>query len=130
MKEIEIDGKHYDIDCSAFTMLEYRKKFDRGILKDIQTMQKFAAKQFEAVMKAKKENNNITEMELNEIASKVTSDLLDEYIEIVTKIAWICIYEVNKDIEEYENWMKNIKSLKIDASWVLEVTELAVNSFC
>ena len=35
MKEIEIDGKIYKINCTAFTRFQYKKIFGVGIFEDI-----------------------------------------------------------------------------------------------
>ena len=40
-------------------------------------------------------------------------------------VLWIAV-----SAQEYENWLRKIKSFKIDDDWVAEVTELAVDCFC
>ena len=55
---------------------------------------------------------------------------IDDFIEVITRIAYILIYSANEKVEEYENWLRKIKNLKIDDDWVAEVTELAVDCFC
>ena len=33
-------------------------------------------------------------------------------------------------VESFEEWLKGITKVDLSASWISEVTELAVNSFC
>ena len=55
---------------------------------------------------------------------------LDDFIDVIEKIAYILIYTVNPKMETFENWLKGIKKIDLSANWISEVTELAVNSFC
>ena len=128
MKQITIDGKVYDIDCNAFTQVQYKSFFKSGIIKDMQTIREYLIKQTVV-------SNQINELELDEAQklSKVSDfmrDDIDEFVIKVTQIAWILIYTANNKIEDYETWLKSIKNFKIDDDWIVEVTEFAVSCFC
>ena len=130
MKQITIEGKVYDIDCNSFTQVQYKSFFKTGMIKDMQTIKEYLIKQTIV-------SKQITEVEpdLNEAQklSKVAdymSDDIDEYLIKVTQIAWILIYSANEKIEDYKTWLKSIKKFKIDADWIVEVTEFAVDCFC
>ena len=47
-----------------------------------------------------------------------------------TRLAYILIYEANNNIPEYKEWLKSIKNLRTNDSWIVEVTEFAVDHFC
>ena len=51
MKEIIICDKHYNIDCSAYTYLQYKQVFKRGIFSDIQILKNFFSKQTDTIIK-------------------------------------------------------------------------------
>ena len=62
MKKIDICGKEYEIDCNAFTFMEYRKKFkDNGIFEDFGTINNFETIQVLLTAELKNKNPNITE---------------------------------------------------------------------
>lgn len=130
MKQIAIDGKNYDIDCNALTYITYKKKFNRGIFEDIDIIQKFLTMQVLQANQLKEENPKISESEMAKQLSNLMLKVIDEYIEAVTRIAYICCYTANEKIGEYEDWLKEIKRIKTNDKWIVEVTEFAVDCFC
>lgn len=78
----------------------------------------------------KKENPNITEAEITVKLSRLMLKTIDNYIEAVTRIAYICCYTANEKIGEYEEWLRDIKRIKTTDDWIVEVTEFAVDCFC
>lgn len=130
MKTITICDQKYNIDCNALTYIKYRKIFDRGIFEDIQVIENFMITQTLLANKLKKDNPKITENEIIKELSRAMLKNIDEYIEAVTRIAYICIYTANEDIENYGNWIKSIKRINTNDEWIVEVTEFAVNCFC
>ena len=130
MKQIAIDGKNYDIDCNALTYITYRKKFNRGIFEDIDIIQKFLTMQVLQANQLKEENPKISESEMVKQLSNLMLKVIDEYVEAVTRIAYICCYTANEKTGEYEDWLKEIKRIKTNDKWIVEVTEFAVDCFC
>ena len=130
MKQIEIDGETYDIDCNALTYINYRKKFNRGIFEDIDIIQRFVTMQVLQANQLKEENPEIDKEKMVEQLSNLMLKVLDEYIEAVTRIAYICCYTANEKIGEYEDWLKGIKRINTNDKWIVEVTEYAVDCFC
>lgn len=128
MKQIEICGKKYDIECNALTYMKYKSIFKTGIMKDMSFIQNYLIKQ--SVVSSQYEDTNLSDAEkLNQISNYMIDDT-DEFVIKVTQIAWILIYTANNKIEEYEEWLKSITNFKIDDDWIVEVTEFAVNCFC
>lgn len=130
MKKIEINGISYDIDCNAFTYIDYRKKFNKGIFQDIDILQRFTTTQVLLANKYKKENPNLTDAQIEILLSKDMLQNLDEYIEASTRLAYSLIYTADDKIGSYEDWLKNIKQIKTNDKWIVEVTEFAVDNFC
>lgn len=130
MKQIVIEDKKYDIDCNAWTYVVYRKKFNRGIFEDIDIIQKFLTMQVLQANQLKEENPQISESEIIKQLSNFMLKNIDDYIEATTRIAYICCYTANENIGEYEEWLKNIKKIKTNDDWIVEVTEFAVDCFC
>lgn len=130
MKRIEINGISYDIDCNALTYIDYRKKFNRGIFQDIDILQKFTTTQVLLANKYKKENPTLTDAQIEILLSKDMLQNLDEYIEASTRLAYSLIYTADNKIGSYEDWLKNIKQIKTNDKWIVEVTEFAVDNFC
>lgn len=130
MKKIVIDDKHYNIDCSAYTYIQYKQVFKKGIFSDIQTIKNFFTKQAEIIIKLKTENENISE---DDISDKIENELLfeiDDFVEAITRLAYIFIYTNDTNFMSYEDFMKGISRLSINDDWVIEVTEFAVEKFC
>lgn len=130
MKKVKICDREFDIDCNALTYIQYRKKFNRGIFEDFEIIQNFITMQTLMANQLKKENPKITEVEITTKLSRLILKSIDNYIEAVTRIAYICCYTANPKIGEYEDWLKLIKRINTTDDWIVEVTEFAVDNFC
>jgi len=126
MKTITICDKEYEIDCNAFTRFQYKTIFGRGIFADIKTLNDFSVKQ----EKARKELANLPEEEQEAQINLIMMENLDDFIDVIERMAYILIYTANNKIGSFEEWLKGITKIDLSASWISEVTELAVNSFC
>lgn len=127
MKTITICDKEYNIDCNAFTPVQYKSIFKTGMIKDAQFLQNYLIKQ---VIVAKQEDEkNISDAEKISKVSEYMINDVDDFITKVTQMAWIFIHTVDEKIEEYKKWLKSIK-FKIDDDWIAEVAEFAVDCFC
>lgn len=128
MKTITICDKEFEIECNAFTRFQYKKVFGRGIFADIKILNDFSDKQ----EKLRKEltDKGISEEEIEKEISLFMMESLDDFIDVIQRIAYILIYTANNKIESFENWLKGIEKIDLSANWIGEVTELAVNSFC
>ncbi|MEE0865510.1 MAG: hypothetical protein U0L98_01735 [Clostridia bacterium] len=129
MKQIEICGKKYEIECNALTYVKYKSIFKTGIVKDMSFIQNYLIKQ-SVISSQYEENKNLSDSEkLSQISNYMIDDT-DEFVTKITQIAWILIYTANNKIESYEDWLKSITNFKIDDDWIVEVTEYAVDCFC
>lgn len=126
MKTITICDKEYEIDCNAFTRFQYKTIFGRGIFADIKALNDFSIKQ----EKVRKELSGLSEEELEAELNLIMMENLDDFIDVIERIAYILIYTANNKIGSFEEWLKGITKIDLSASWISEVTELAVNSFC
>lgn len=124
MKKITINNKEYDIDCNAFTRFQYKKIFGRGMFEDIRNLNKMNEEQ----EKLKKTFMG-SEEELAQEINNITLVNLDDFVDIIERIAYILIYTANDKIGTFENWLKSIEKVNLSDSWVSEVTETAVSSF-
>ena len=130
MKTIVIDGNKYDIECNALTYIQYKKVFNKGIFADMDIIKDYLIRQTLKANELKEKYPQMSEQEIDTQVGNYMNNYIDDFIEVITRIAYILIYSVNEKIEEYENWLRKIKSFKIDDDWVAEVTELAVDCFC
>lgn len=131
MKKIDICGKEFEIDCNAFTYVEYRKKFkENGIFEDFETINNFITIQTLLTAELKAKNSKITQAEIVKETSRQMIKYLDDYIDAITRVAYICCYTANERIGEYEDWLKGLTRINTNDMWIVEVTELAVNCFC
>ena len=126
MKTITICGKEYEIACNAFTRFQYKTIFGKGIFTDIKVLNEFSNKQ----EKLKEQLKGKTEEEIENQINLMMMENLDDFIDVIEKIAYILIYTANPKIDSFENWLKSIEKLDLSASWISEVTEFAVASFC
>lgn len=128
MKQITICDKEFEIDCNAFTRFQYKKVFNKGIFEDIKVLNEFSEKQNQ--IRKDLEEKNASEEDIEKAINYSMMENLDDFIDVIEKIAYILIYTVNPKMETFENWLKGIKKIDLSANWISEVTELAVNSFC
>lgn len=128
MKSITICDKEYPITCNAFTRFEYKKIFNRGIFADIKVLSEFSDNQ----EKVKKELNKkgLADEEIEKEINLYMMEHLDDFIDVIERIAYILIYSANDKIESFENWLKAIEKIDLSDKWIQEVTEVAVSSFC
>lgn len=128
MKTITICGKECEIDCNALTYVKYKTIFKTGILKDMQFIQNYLIKQV-VIAKQLDEKKMSEEEKLSQLSEIMIIDT-DEFITKITQLAWILLYTANNKIESYEDWLKSLNNFKIDADWISEVAEFAVDCFC
>lgn len=124
MKKITINDKEYDIACNAYTRFQYKKIFGRGMFEDIRNLNKMNEEQ----EKLKKTFTG-SEEELNQEINNITLANLDDFVDIIERIAYILIYTANDKIGTFENFLKSMDKINLSDSWVSEVTETAVASF-
>lgn len=128
MKKITICNKEFDIDCNAYTRFQYKSIFGRGIFADIKILSDYSEKQENLRKQLRKEGKTEEEID-KEISSTMMADL-DDFIDVIEKIAYILIYTANNKIGNFEEWLKSIEKINLSDSWISEVTEFAVSSFC
>lgn len=128
MKTITICDKEYPIDCNAFTRFQYKTIFGKGIFADIKTLSDFSDKQEKLTKELEEKGLKKEEIE-KEINSSMMENL-DDFIDVIEKMAYILIYTANNKVDSFEKWLKGITKIDLSADWISEVTELAVNSFC
>ena len=136
MKTIVIDGNEYDIECNALTYIQYKKVFNKGIFADMDIIKDYLVRQTLKANELKEKYPQMSEQEIDTQVGNYMNNYIDDFIEVITRIAYILIYSAHdkteeyEEIEEYEKWLRKIKSFKIDDDWVAEVTEFAVDCFC
>ena len=128
MKSITICDKEYEINCNAFTRFQYKTIFGKGIFADIKILNEFSNKQ-ENLRKELK-NKKISEEEIEQQINMAMMENLDDFIDVIERIAYILIYTANDKVGNFDEWLKGIEKIDLSADWIGEVTEFAVNSFC
>lgn len=131
MKEIKICDSVFKVDFNSLSYVKYRKVFNRGIFQDLKLLEDFIAKQVVIEQRILSESPNVTEEELSKLLSRYMIDDIDNFVEAITRIAYIGILCGNDGFNlSYENWLKKVPRINTNDSWIVEVTELAVSSFC
>ena len=130
MKQIVIEGNSYNIDCNALTLILHKRLFNRGIMKDVYVLQNYIVIQTLKANELKKKFPEMADDQINDQASSMMGDYIDDFIEAVTRIAYTLMYTANDKIVSYEDFLRSIKNFKIDDDWIVEVTEIAVDCFC
>ena len=129
MKTIKIGSQEFNISCHASTYRDYADIFDRNIMKDLNTTQNFLRKEVRSLEKHKEDMPNASTQEIQELIFEDTLDDLNDFIECITKMCWICIYDSNKDIDCYEEWYSSLERLSLSDDWIMEVMSLCANCF-
>lgn len=128
MKTITICDKEYKISCNAFTRFQYKTIFGNGIFADIKILNEFSENQ-ERLRKELKQIG-IPEEDIDKQINLSMMEKLDEFLDVIQKIAYILIYTADNQVGSFEEWLKGIEKIDLSADWISEVTEFAVNSFC
>lgn len=126
-KIIQIDGKDYEISCNALTRFQYKKIFGTGLMADVQKLADLSTKQDELRKELKKKKLTDEEIE-KEVNSRFIGDI-DEFIDVIEKMAYILVYTANPNCGTFEDFLKGIETIDLSSNWVSEVTETAVSSF-
>jgi len=129
MKEIEIGSKKFSISCHASCYSQYADIFKRNIIEDLQIVSRFSIKQLELAIEYSKANPKADSKEIEDFVFQKTLPELDNYIECITKLCWICIYDNNSNIGDYDSWYKSLERLSLSDNWMLEVMALCANCF-
>ena len=130
MKQIVIEGKSYDIDCNALTLILHNRLFKKGIIQDINVLRNYIIVQTLKVNEIKAKFPKLSDEEIDNQVATFMNNYIDDFIEAITRIAYTLMYTANDKIESYEEFLKNIKHFKINDNWIVEVTEFAVDCFC
>lgn len=128
MKTITICGKEFPIECNAFTRFQYKTIFGKGIFEDISVLNDFSTKQEELRKELKKKK--LSDEEIDNEINKMMLQHVDDFLDVIEKMAYILIYTANSNIGSFEDWLKGITKIELSEDWTSEVAELAVNSFC
>lgn len=128
MKTITICDKEYNVSCNAFTRFEYKNIFGKGIFTDIKILNDFSQKQEQ--LKRELVQKKLSSEEIEKEINSYMMENLDDFIDVVERIAYILIYTANNEICSFDEWLKGIEKIDLSANWISEVTELAVSSFC
>ena len=113
---------------NALTPFLYKKEFKTGIMADIGKIQKIQTRVTKVVSDGHKEGK--TEEQIAEELGETMMAELDDLMEVSLRIAYALIKTANSAFMPFENWLETITEFDINDSWVSEVTELAVNTFC
>lgn len=129
MKTIKIGSQEFNISCHASTYRDYADIFDRNIMKDLQTAQNFLRKEIKSLEKHKEDMPNASAQEIQEMIFEDTLGDLNDFIDCITRMCWICIYDNNKDIDCYEEWYNSLERLSLSDNWIMEVMALCADCF-
>ena len=99
MRKITICDKEYDVTCNAFTRFQYKKIFGKGIFADVKTLNELSENQ----EKIRKEltQKGLSKEEIEKEINIYMMEHLDDFIDVVEKIAYILIYSANNSIERF-----------------------------
>lgn len=129
MKTIKIGSQEFNISCHASTYRDYADIFDRNIMKDLNTTQNFLRKEIKSLEKHKENMPNASAQEIQELIFEDTLDELNDFIDCITRMCWICIYDNNKDIASYDEWYNSLERLSLSDNWIMEVMALCADCF-
>ena len=137
-KRVLVNAKKANINKSEKSEVKtYIKNFnlllDNGNLEEAEKDSYLTTDEMEKNIETKNEIEVPEEPEenddyINEFEDEI--DETDEFIKIITQLAWIMMYTANQKIEDYDTFLKSLKNFNISDKWISEVTELAVDCFC
>ena len=109
-KEINIGGKQMVITSSAFTMFSYKNLFQGNLLEDLSELE--------------------TSMSgLEKMSDEEQIKVLQPILEKLLRMAYIMNDEAEQDVPYFQEWLKGIKYMFKDRTWIKEVMEVASSCF-
>lgn len=123
--EITICGKTYQTKCTAYTRFEYKQIFGVGIFQDLAKLNDLNVKQ-EAIRESMKGKSD---QEIQNAINMVMLENVDDFIDTIERITYIFIKD-NEGVGTFKEWLQSLDKIELSDSWIQEVTELAVSSFC
>lgn len=106
-KVVKINDKEYSMKSSAYTQFKYKDITGRGLLEDLNKIQKYQ------------------DLTPEEQVSKT-----EELIELLLRLAYIMIIEADEtQVKSYEDFLKNIDGMLDNTDWINEVVVLASSPF-
>lgn len=127
MKKITICNKEYDVVSNAYTRFQYKQVFKTKIFSDIAILNKFNQKQEELTKELK--SKKMSDEEIEKEIQNFMLENIDDFLDVILKLAYIFILSANPKFESFEEWLKSMETVNVNDTWVQEVTELAVSSF-
>lgn len=116
MKTIYINDKEYKLNSNVLTSITHKKIFNKDIFSDIDIIRAYlvnTVKQFDEAMQQKVISNKSEQ----------------EYIEAITRLTYSFVYN-EEESKSYTDFLSEIGDIELYESWIVEVTELAVDTFC
>ena len=102
-KIINISGKDYTMQSSAYTQFAYKDLTGRSLLNDLQEL-----------------------IKLRSTKSDIELAMLDNVTELILKISYVMIQEADSSqVNDYVSFLKSIDDLYTDPNWIEEVILLA-----
>lgn len=129
-KQIEINGINYIINYNALAYIEHTKLFNRGVFEDVDIVDNFVTKQTLQTANIKSKFPEISEETIVDQISRFMRNDIDAFIQAVTRLTYTGIRCVNRNFKSYEEWLMDIKEIRTNDKWIVEVTKLVVSSFC
>lgn len=111
LKTVTISGKDYVLKSSAFTVFKYKNETGRGLLEDLNDL-----------------NKKYTDILKNENETKFINEIEDLAFKLL-KLAHIMIVENDKTFMPFEDWIKEIDDLVSNPLWIQEVIEMGMTPF-
>lgn len=106
-KVVKISDKEYSMKSSAYTQFKYKNDTGRGLLEDLNKIQKY-----------------------QDLSQEEQVNKTQELLELLLRLAYIMIEEADeKQVKSYEDFLKNIDGMLDNVDWINEVVILASSPF-
>jgi len=106
-KVVKISDKEYSMKSSAYTQFKYKNDTGRGLLEDLNKIQKY-----------------------QDLTPEEQVNKTQELLELLLRLAYIMIEEADeKQVKSYEDFLKNIDGMLDNVDWINEVVILASSPF-
>ena len=106
-KVVKINDKEYSMKSSAYTQFKYKNDTGRGLLEDINKLQKY-----------------------QDLSAEEQIGKTEELLELLLRLAYIMIEEADEtQVKSFEDFLKNVDGMLDNVNWINETILLASAPF-
>lgn len=131
MKEVNICGKPYQMNCSVLTIANYCNIFgmEANFGKDFSEASMYYDKLAKCYEPLTDKDGKFVKAHIKEECKFDAVNYSTNLVLLATRLAYVFIRECDATFMPYDEWVKTLNNLDSDMGWIKEVVGIASNVF-